>query len=188
MSRSNRYRLQRAAALLRAGAVISHPTEAVWGLACVPWDHSAVAKILGMKARDPAKGLVLVSDCVERFAPVLADLPEAARKAVLASWPGPHTWVVPDSDWAPQWVRGKFSSVAIRVTNHPLTVDLCRTANTCLVSTSANPAGLPPARSQAQVRRYFGTELSYYLPGRTGSLSKPTEIRDALSGQLYREA
>ena len=184
--RPAQYRLRRAAALLRAGKVITHPTEAVWGLACVPWSHSAVAQIFRLKQRDPAKGLVLVADHISRFQGVIPDLPEDVQATLMASWPGPHTWVVPDTGWAPEWIRGSHQSVAIRVSNHPLTVALCQAANTCLVSTSANPAGLEPARSQAAAQRYFRSAVDYYLPGRTGGLAQPTGIRDALTGQVVR--
>ena len=188
MHRPAQYRLSRAAALLRAGKVITHPTEAVWGLACVPWSASAVARILQLKQRDPAKGLVLVADHVSRFQGVLPLLPEEVQEKIIASWPGPNTWVVPDFAWAPEWIRGDHHSVAIRVSDHPLTVALCQAANTCLVSTSADPAGLEPARSQADAQRYFRSAIDYYLPGRTGGLAQPTGIRDALSGQYLRGA
>ncbi|MDF1692476.1 MAG: Sua5/YciO/YrdC/YwlC family protein [Zhongshania sp.] len=182
------YRLRRAAALLRAGKVITHPTEAVWGLACVPWSRPAVTRILQLKQRDPAKGLVLVADHVSRFQGVMPLLPDDVQELLMASWPGPNTWVVPDTGWAPEWIRGSHQSVAIRVSNHPLTVALCQAANTCLVSTSANPAGMAPARSQVEAQRYFRSAVDYYLPGCTGGLAQPTAIRDALTGQVFRGA
>ncbi|WP_269618983.1 L-threonylcarbamoyladenylate synthase [Zhongshania sp. BJYM1] len=188
MAMLDSYRLRRAATLLRTGAVVSHPTEAVWGLACVPWDRAAVMHILDMKKRDPAKGLVLVADSAERFVSVLANLPAELRESVEESWPGPHTWVVPDYGWAPSWIRGSHHGVAIRVSKHPLTSALCRAANTCLVSTSANPAGREPARTQCEVQRYFRSQIDCYLPGRTGELAQPTDIRDALSGEYLRGA
>lgn len=188
MALPDSYRLRRAAALLRAGAVVSHPTEAVWGLACVPWDRAAVAQILQMKKRDPAKGLVLVADCTARFESILVNLPDTIRETVEASWPGPHTWVVPDFGWAPGWIRGRHHSVAIRVSDHPLTSALCRAANTCLVSTSANPAGREPARTQFEAQHYFRSQIDCYVPGRTGALAQPTDIRDALSGEYLRGA
>jgi L-threonylcarbamoyladenylate synthase len=188
MALQDSYRLRRAAALLRAGAVVSHPTEAVWGLACVPWDRAAVEQILKMKNRDPAKGLVLVADCVTRFDAILPNLPDAIREALELSWPGPHTWVVPDTVWAPSWIRGSHESLAIRVSDHPLTSALCRATNTCLVSTSANPAGREPARNQREVQHYFRSQVDCYLPGAIGNLAQPTDIRDALSGEYLRGA
>lgn len=182
----SRYRLQRAADVLRSGGVVSHPTEAVWGLACLPDDPRAVAKIWELKSRDPAKGVLLVCDAIERLAPLLENLPEDRRQSLLESWPGPNTWVIPDTGWAPPWVRGVHSSVAVRVTDHPLTRALCQAADSCLVSTSANPAGREPARDQLAAQRYFGSGVDYYLSGRCGGLQQPTTIREALSGRILR--
>lgn len=180
------YRLRRAADVLWSGGVVCHPTEAVWGLACLPGQLTAVQRIWDLKQRDPAKGLILVSDSAERFAPLLEGLPAEARERVLASWPGPNTWVLPDLDFIPVWIRGRFSSVAVRVSDHKLTRALCRAADSALVSTSANPAGAEPATNQAQAQRYFARDVDYYLPGATGGLQQPTTIRDALTGQVLR--
>ncbi len=183
---SSTYRLQTAAAVLNNGGVVSHPTEAVWGLACLPDNYSAVKKIWQLKNRDPEKGVLLVCDNVARLAPLLSALPPDCREAILASWPGPNTWVIPDQHWAPKWVRGRHQSVAVRVTNHPLTAALCKAVGSCLVSTSANPAGRDPARTQHASQSYFARGVDYYLSGACGGLSQPTTIRDALSGRILR--
>lgn len=183
----SRFRLRRAVDLLQAGGVVCHPTEAVWGLACMPNNPAAVARVCAMKQRDPAKGLLLVADSIERVGPLLETLSASQRERVLSTWPGPVTWVIPDTEFAPAWVRGRFNSVAVRVSDHPLTAALCKVANSCLVSTSANPAGLPPARNQEQAQRYFAAAVHYYMPGRSGGRDKPSAIRDALTGELFRE-
>lgn len=182
----NQFRLRYAADALHNAGVVCHPTEAVWGLAALPDDPSAVAKILRIKNRPWQKGLVVVTDRVDRIEQLLDGLPGSCREAVLTSWPGPATWVLPDRGLFPSWVRGTHQSVAVRVSDHPLTVQLCAAADSCLVSTSANPAGREPARDQVQAQRYFGAKVDYYLPGRTGALAQPTQIRDALSGEILR--
>lgn len=184
----SQFRLRYAAHVLAAGGVVSHPTEAVWGLAALPGHAAAVARVLQIKNRDVGKGLLLVADCVERVAPLLEGLPAACREQVRASWPGPVTWVLPDPGVIPAWVRGDHDSVAVRVSDHPLTVALCEAAGSCLVSTSANPTGCAPARQQRHVQRYFRARVDYYLPGATGSRAGPSEIRDALTGAILRPA
>lgn len=186
MNAISQFRLRRAADVLLAGGVVCHPTEAVWGLACLPGDAAAVARICELKQRDPAKGLLIVADSVARIAPLLSSLPEERKQALLQSWPGPVSWVIPDREFVPEWVRGRFDSVAVRVSDHPLTGALCRAIGSCLVSTSANPAGLEPARSQSQAQRYFATAVDYYLPGRLGGRLQPSCIRDALTGDILR--
>ena len=46
---------------LRSGGVIACPTEAVWGLSCDPENDAALAHLMRMKERDPAKGVILVA-------------------------------------------------------------------------------------------------------------------------------
>ena len=74
-------------------------------------------------------------------------LPADRRDAVLASWPGPNTWLMPCQPAAPGWLRGAHATLAVRVTAHPLAAALCRAFGGAIVSTSANRAGRPPARS-----------------------------------------
>ncbi|MGH8040514.1 MAG: L-threonylcarbamoyladenylate synthase, partial [Rudaea sp.] len=102
------------------------------------------------------------------------------------TWPGPHTWIFPRAATTPMWLAGAHAGIALRVTAHPLAAALCRAFGGALVSTSANRHGEPPARSAAQARAAFGTELAYILDGETSGLDRPTTIRDALSGETIR--
>lgn len=180
------FKIRLAAETLAAGGIVCHPTEAVWGLACLPDNPDAVARLIALKQRDPEKGLILVADKVERFGGLMAKLPNDVQQQLLDSWPGPNTWVVPDTDIVPPWVRGRFDSVAIRVSRHPLTTALCKAADSPLVSSSANPAARPAAKTQWHARRYFNDRVDYYLHGVTDQQHKPTTIRDAISGARIR--
>jgi L-threonylcarbamoyladenylate synthase len=103
------------------------------------------------------------------------------------SWPGPTTWLLPDPDQCfPVWIRGNFSSVAVRVSAHPLVRQLCLAYGGPLVSTSANPSTLPPAKSRLRVMRWFGRDLDYVLPGRLGGSARPSTIRDIQSSAIVR--
>ncbi|WP_258078063.1 L-threonylcarbamoyladenylate synthase, partial [Xanthomonas arboricola] len=66
----------------------------------------------------------------------------------LASWPGPHTWILPITAQVPRWVTGAHDGLAVRISAHPLVAALCAAWGGPLVSTSANLAGEPPARSR----------------------------------------
>ena len=86
-----------AVAALRRGGVIAYPTEAVWGLGCDPDNDEALARLLRLKQRDPAKGVILVAGQLEQFAAWLEGLPLELPAPLAASWPGPNTWLVPDN-------------------------------------------------------------------------------------------
>lgn len=177
--------LRRAVHALHAGQVIAYPTEAVWGLGCDPFNEMAVRRLLALKQRSEAKGLILIAADTTQIAPWLAGLNAAQRAAVHATWPGPYTWVVP-APQAPQWLRGRHASLAVRVSAHPGVQALCRAWGGPLVSTSANLSGQPPARDALALRRQFGYGLGYILPGRLGGDARPSEIRDAVSGIVLR--
>ncbi|MDF2446904.1 MAG: tRNA threonylcarbamoyladenosine biosynthesis protein RimN [Moraxellaceae bacterium] len=170
---------------LHAGQVIAYPTEAVWGLGCNPFDEAAVRRLLALKQRSEAKGLIIIAADTRQILPWLAGLTDSQRDTVLSTWPGPFTWVVP-APAAPEWLRGKHPSLAVRVSAHPGVQALCRAWGGPLVSTSANLSGKSPARNTLELRRQFGDGLGYILPGRLGGDPKPSEIRDAVSGVVLR--
>lgn len=170
---------------LQAGDVIAYPTEAVWGLGCDPFNAGAVRKVLELKQRSEAKGLIIIAADTAQIAPWLVALSDTQKQAVLATWPGPYTWIVP-APQAPHWLRGEHASLAVRVTAHPQVQALCRAWGGPLVSTSANRSGRPPVPDALALRRQFGDGLGYIVPGQLGGDAKPSEIRDAVTGAVLR--
>ena len=170
-----------------SGGVIAYPTEAVWGLGCDPWDQEAVERILELKQRPVEKGVILVASSVDQFRFLLEPLSQALQDEAERYWPGPVTCLLPDVErQIPEWVRGKHTSIAVRVSEHPVVGALSKAAGMPLVSTSCNPAGRQPARHIWQVRRYFGDQLDWIVPGALGGNRKPSRIIDIVSGQQLR--
>lgn len=174
-------------AALRAGGVVAYPTEAVWGLGCDPFDEAAVTRLLAIKQRPVDKGLILVAASVAQLDGLAHwdALATDRRDAVLASWPGPNTWVVPATARVPRWITGGHDGVALRVSAHPVVVALC-SAFGPLTSTSANLAGEPPARSRAELDPRLVGMLDATCFGETGAMASPTQIRDARTGEVLR--
>ncbi|HFC53385.1 MAG TPA: tRNA threonylcarbamoyladenosine biosynthesis protein RimN [Gammaproteobacteria bacterium] len=182
------FALRRARRTLSQGGVVAYPTEAVYGLGCDPLDDDAVGRLLEMKGRPVHKGLILIAAEFSQLLPFIESPCADGLQLLRESWPGPVTWVVAARPELPFWLRGNHATVAVRVTGHPLAAALCRAFGGALVSTSANPAGLPPARSPLAVRRYFGEQVNQILHGATGGLRKPTEIRSLADGRVLRPA
>ena len=179
-------RLQLATDALAAAGVVACPTEAVWGLSCDPEDACAVERLLSLKGRPVAKGLILVAAHQSQLEFLLERLSEQDRSRMSASWPGPTTWLVPHGGRVPGWIHGDHDTVAVRVSNHTVVAALCNAWQGPLVSTSANIAGARPPRELFQVKRFFGNRLDYCLPGRVGRSARPSVIRDLSSGQIVR--
>ncbi len=188
VTRVRRWQLTQAARHVKAGGIIAYPTEAVYGLGCDPRDGAAVLRLLALKQRSLAKGLILIAARFEDLQPFIAPLPAETRSKVRKSWPGPVTWLLPATPEVPYWLRGSHAALAVRVTSHPLAAALCRACGGVLVSTSANISGRPPARSALAVRRCFGAGIDYVLSGALGGFDKPTPIIDGRSGRVVRAA
>jgi L-threonylcarbamoyladenylate synthase len=173
--------------ILQAGGVIAYPTEAVYGLGCDPFNLQAVEKLFHVKQRPVQKGLILIAASVEQISSYVELKGRSWEVEVLASWPGPMTWVLPVKATAnlPDWITGGRKTVAIRVSAHPTVQALCNAFGQPIVSTSANLSKQEPARSCAEIKQLF-QESVWCLEGELGELSQPTQIRDALSGQVLR--
>ena len=175
--------IQRAGRILRAGGIVAYPTEGVFGLGCIPDYADAVIRILSIKKRSPALGLVLIASCVEQL-DGWAKLPRAA--SLESSLEHPVTWIVPADVNVPYWIKGEHDGLAVRISQHPVASALCDAADSLLVSTSANIAGRPPARTAYVLRRSFRSLVDCIVPGRCGPARGASEIRDLKSGKVIR--
>jgi len=180
------HRLRLAAHWIKAGGVVAYPTEAVYGLGCDPWNGDAVRRILAMKQRPESKGLILIAATFRQLDPFVEPLEPGRMAAILATWPGPLTWLLPARPETPAWLRGEHANLAVRVTAHPLAAALCWAADRALVSTSANRATRLPARTALEVRLRLGGGADYLLTGSCGGRAQCSSIRDGYSGRLLR--
>ncbi|WP_067515854.1 L-threonylcarbamoyladenylate synthase [Endozoicomonas ascidiicola] len=179
--------VNQAAEVVKSGGVIAYPTEAVWGLGCNPWNREAVYRILELKQRPVEKGVILIGSSLEQFTPLLNPLSPEEKSRLNETWPGPYTWLIPDPDgWTPEWIRGQFDTVAVRVSAHPVVKSLCDATGMPIVSTSANLAGNDPLLIQAEVEAEFGHLLQGIVTGETGDQKTPSTIQDLRTGKLVR--
>lgn len=174
-----------AVAALRAGAVIAYPTEAVWGLGCDPDNPAALERLLALKARHPAKGMILIAGSIAQVDAWLEGLDDRLRERLLSSWPGPVTWLVPDNGRTHPLVKGQHDKVALRVSDHPLVKALTEAFGGPIISTSANRSGNEPMRSAGAVRAEWQDDV-VIVSGALGGRERPSVIRDLLTGDVLR--
>ena len=160
----------------------------MYGLGCDPETPAAVFELLALKNRPVSMGLILIAAKLQQLQPYMAPLSKAIIGRMSTTWPGPVTWLVPARPDVPAWIRGTHDTVAVRITAHPLAAALCAMIDTPLISTSANLHRGVAARNMLQVRRIFGNNVTYILPGQVGESRNPTEIRDALTNKVIRPA
>ena len=112
-------------------------------------------RLLALKQREVAKGLILIAgalDAVRATCSTGTRCRPTAREAVFATWPGPHTWIVPASGRVPRWITGMHDGVAVRVSAHPLVVALCDGVRRAAGVDQRQPAGDAAAAHARRVR------------------------------------
>jgi L-threonylcarbamoyladenylate synthase len=177
--------IRRVRAFLNRDGVIAYATESCFGLGCDPRNARAVRRLLWLKRRPRCKGLILIGSNFGQFRRFIAPLPAKLASRLGEWWPGPTSLLLPASHRCPAWLRGRHSTLAVRVTAHPGAARLCHTLGMALVSTSANRAGQRPLKDYRSCRRVFGGRV-LVLPGRIGRRKRPSTVLEPQSGTVLR--
>ena len=88
------------AEIIRAGGLVSVPTETVYGLAGDALREDAVKKIYDVKGRPPVKPLSIMISGKEDMALYASEVPKAALTLADKFWPGPLTMILPKRDFS----------------------------------------------------------------------------------------
>src|SRR6476661_6131288 len=108
---------QQAAYALSSGLVIAVPTDTVYGVACDPYNPSAIELLYSAKGRDREKAIPLLLSGTHMLEQVATSFPETAQWLGAALWPGALTLVVPRKPELPRELSGS-DTIAVRVPNH----------------------------------------------------------------------
>lgn len=170
---------EHASKIIAAGGVIAYPTEAVYGIGCDPLNQSALRRLLSLKERDDHKGLIVVAGAETHLSNLILPLHESTAATIRASWPGPVTWIVPAVEGLPVELTGGRSTLAVRVSTHPVIKSICGHLHQGIVSTSANLSSQPELRSAEDVRTTFGSAIDYVIDAPLGYGAATSQIIDA---------
>jgi L-threonylcarbamoyladenylate synthase len=143
-----------AAEALKRGEVVAYPTETFYGLGVNALDELALARLRLLKGRDanqPISVLVSGPEMLERLCKTVSP---AARRLIDAHWPGPLTLALPARRGLPRSLVSD-GCVAVRESSHPTAQALVQAFGGPVTTTSANPAGRPPATTPEAVEEVF---------------------------------
>ncbi len=182
---NNTAQIQKAVKLVLQGKVIGYPTEGVYGLGCDPFNQAAVERILVIKQRSMDKGLILIASNLEQIQTLISADAQIYLHRISDSQ-SPCTWIFPKSASAPKWISGQHDSIAIRLTQHPISQALCTQIKTPLVSTSLNVSGDDAIRHYREIPLELKQKIDYVIEAPTGGLQQSTPIIDAITGNQLR--
>jgi len=158
--------VRKAAEILRGGGLVAFPTETVYGLGADATHDLAVARIYEAKGRPQFNPLIAHVAEVDA-ALALAEFPAAALALAARFWPGPLTLVLPRKAGCPVSLLASagLPSIALRVPQHSLALELIRETGRPIVAPSANPSGRISPTTAAHVREGLGAKVDMVLDG-----------------------
>jgi L-threonylcarbamoyladenylate synthase len=157
--------IQKAIALLTNEELVAIPTETVYGLAGNIFSEKAIKSIFETKKRPFFNPLIVHISSVDELETIVSEIPEKARILANTFWPGSLTLVLKKQKNIPDIITGGKDTVAVRVPNHPLTLELLGKLPFPLAAPSANPFNQISPTKPEHVARYFKNELKLVLDG-----------------------
>ncbi|WP_138432292.1 L-threonylcarbamoyladenylate synthase [Winogradskyella algicola] len=157
--------LSKAVELLNNEELVAIPTETVYGLAGNIFSEKAVKAIFETKERPLFNPLIVHIPNIDYLETIVEAIPEKAKLLAEAFWPGPITLVLKKKSVIPDLITGGKDTVAVRIPNHPLTLDLLSKLDFPLAAPSANPFNRISPTKAEHVESYFKDKIQMVLDG-----------------------
>lgn len=157
--------MEQAGKLIAEGELVAFPTETVYGLGGDALDPDASRKIYAAKGRPSDNPLIVHIADFDDMKRVAGEVPEQAKKLADAFWPGPLTMIVWKSDAVPEATTGGMQTVAVRMPNHPVALELIRRSGCLIAAPSANTSGRPSPTEAQHVAEDLSGKIAMILDG-----------------------
>jgi len=155
----------KAAQIIMAGGVVAYPTETFYGLGVDAFDVHAIERIYHIKKRDPSKPILVIIENQRHLKELVSDIPPLAKELIKRFWPGPLTIIFRASPKVPAILTGNTGTIGIRISSHPVALDLVRAVGRPITATSANISGQLGLVNVLDVLKTFENGLDLILDG-----------------------
>jgi L-threonylcarbamoyladenylate synthase len=170
--------IMEAVTILKAGGIISYPTESFYAIGAMAMNEKAVKKIFDIKNRPYGKPLPLIVDDIQTLHTAAKKIPDQAIALMKKFWPGPLTIILEARKELPLLITGEGKNVAVRIPGESAALQIAKSINVPITATSANLSSMPPAINAEEVLSYFGDNIDLILDGGQAPGGKPSTILD----------
>lgn len=183
IEKSSKSSIYKAGEIIKQGGLVAFPTETVYGLGADALDENAARKIYEAKGRPSDNPLIVHIDNMDRLTRIVKDLPEMAVKLAKEFWPGPLTMIFNKTDEVPLGTTGGLETVAVRMPDHPVALELIRQAGGYIAAPSANRSGRPSPTTAQHVAEDMDGIIDMIIDGGSVDIGVESTIVD-LTGDI----
>lgn len=170
--------IQEAAGLIRQGELVAFPTETVYGLGADALRPEASKKIYAAKGRPSDNPLIVHISKFEDLFTIAKEIPAEAKKLSDAFWPGPLTMIVWKNEKVPYETTGGMDTVAVRMPDHRIALELIGQSGCLIAAPSANTSGKPSPTEAAHVALDMNGRIPMILDGGSVGIGIESTIVD----------
>ncbi|MGN0161154.1 MAG: L-threonylcarbamoyladenylate synthase [Lachnospiraceae bacterium] len=175
---TNKEIYEEAGKILKDGGLVAFPTETVYGLGADAMNPQASAKIYAAKGRPSDNPLIIHIADVDALNDLCEEVPKKALLLAKKFWPGPLTMVLRKKENVPKTTTGGLDTVAIRMPNHPVALELIRTSGVYVAAPSANLSGRPSPTRAEHVLQDMDGRIEMILDGGSVEIGIESTIVD----------
>jgi len=154
--------VKEAVQMLKKGGVIVLPTDTVYGLGADAFNSKAVDRIYEIKNRSRHLPLPLLLSDVSQITMIAESVPEIGWFLASCFWPGGLTLVLPKIASLPSYLT-RGPTIAVRIPNHPICLDLIEGLGRPIIGTSANISGRPSCLTTDEVKQQLGDKVDLII-------------------------
>ena len=158
-------KMQEAAKCLKDGGLVAFPTETVYGLGGDALNKESSRKIYAAKGRPSDNPLIIHISDVNSLQVICENVSEEAYALAKRFWPGPLTMVLNKSKDVPYETTGGLDTVAVRMPNHKVALELIEAAGGFVAAPSANVSGKPSPTKAEHVYNDMKGRIEYIVDG-----------------------
>ena|SRR3989344_1639825 len=174
--------------VLKSGGVAVMPTDTIYGVVGQALREETVKRIFKIKKRAAKKPCIVLIGERNELKKFGINLTRAEEKEIKKLWSKPASIVLDCTHKKFSYLHRGTKTLAFRLPASKKFRDFLKSTGP-LVAPSANPEGLPPARSIREARKYFGSNIDFYADGgtRRGKPSKIVRLYKNGSRTIIRE-
>ncbi|TCU79070.1 L-threonylcarbamoyladenylate synthase [Tissierella praeacuta] len=169
--------------IIKNSGTVAFPTETVYGLGANGLDEIAIKKIFMAKGRPQDNPLILHVHSMKQVEELVEEVPDIGKICMEKFWPGPLTILLPKSNKVPDIITAGLNTVAIRMPEHKIALELIRKSNVPIAAPSANTSGRPSPTSAMHVIEDLMGKVDLIIDGGTTGIGLESTVLD-LSGNL----
>lgn len=175
--------MEQAGEIIKKGGLVAFPTETVYGLGANALDADASAKIYAAKGRPSDNPLIVHIADFSALEKIAAWIPESARKLAETFWPGPLTMIFKKRELVPSGTTGGLDTVAVRMPDHPVALELIRAGGGYIAAPSANTSGRPSPTKASHVAEDMNGKIEAIIDGGDVGIGLESTIVDLTEDQ-----